>query len=165
MDTEDRNHFKTIQNRQDLLPGVSQNPQGAENSNLLPSQAYCLERAKLLFGSYRKDEVHDPDTYCSATALILGLYPVAVVDYVTDPRTGIASDIKWIPNTAEIRSYCNQAAARMAMLAKPTVKFRPAKYEPPLKHASGTSYFEMFEKYGRPLGAFEPGNDRYGSGT
>jgi len=59
-----------------------------------------------MFGCYRKDDSHDPETYCAAVAAILSEYPSKVVDLVTDPRTGIPGRSKWLPAVAEIREAC-----------------------------------------------------------
>src|ERR1019366_8042371 len=92
MDSEDRDHFKTIAN-QSLAPlAGSQRPLGEASSHSGLDPAYCLDRTKILFACYRKDEAHDADLYCSAIASILQGYPRAVVDRVTDPRTGIARE-------------------------------------------------------------------------
>ena len=130
MDTEDRAHFKTIQNQQGGLQPDMQKRPGADNSASRPSPAYCLERAQLMFGCFRKDEAQNPDVYANAIAATFEQYPQAVVDFVTDPRTGIPSESKWLPNVAEVRAFCNAAAARMETLAKPTVKPRSTRYEP-----------------------------------
>lgn len=130
MDSEDRDHFKTIAGAQDGLPLASPKPQTAGNSTSLPSPAYCLSRAEMMFGCYRKDEAQNPETYCAAISATLGLYPKAVVDFVTDPRTGIPSESKWLPNVAEVRVFCNSAAARMKALAEPTVKKSTRRYDP-----------------------------------
>lgn len=87
-----------------------------------------------------------------------------VIEYVTDPRTGIASEIKWVPNIAEIRIACVKAATRMVELAKPSIKFERKAYAPPVKMPSGTSYFEMFAKHGRPVGFFENPDDQWNHG-
>lgn len=105
MDKEDHDHFKTIAAASQKPLNVSSTPAIAESSGSRPDQAYCLQRAKLLFDCYRKDEVHEPDTYCGAVALVLSEYSKHVVEFSTDPRTGIASKIKYVPNIAEIKEF------------------------------------------------------------
>lgn len=60
-----------------------------------------------------------------AVAATLELYSKNVIDFVTDPRTGIPSEIKWLPNVAEVRAACNKQAEREKVLAQPKVKFQP----------------------------------------
>ena len=151
-----RDHFKTIANPYPERPPGSPKPQSEASSPSVLAPAYCLNRARLLFVCYRKDEAHDPEMYAAAIAAILGDYPQQVVDRVTDPRTGIASESKWLPSVAEVREFCDDTVKRMHRLAQPVHK-RNSEPQPRVKTAPGQSYVEMFEKYGRPIGAFEPG--------
>lgn len=141
MDTEDRDHFKTIVGAQGGLPLDSQKKPEQAGSPLRPSPAYCLERAQMMFGSYRKDEAQNPEIYSASIAATFELYPQAVVDFVSDPRTGIASEIKWLPNIAEVREFCNSAAARMAVLAQPAIKKTSTRRYDPLPPAK---YWDLF---------------------
>jgi hypothetical protein len=91
-----------------------QNPsqmQQAECNNLdfnsdQSHQEYALTRAKLLFGCYRKNEANDPEIFTAAVAGVLADYPREVIEYVTDPRTGLARKSKWMPSVAEIADAC-----------------------------------------------------------
>lgn len=162
MDSEDRDRFKTIAAAYRAPQGGLQRPLSAENSHSGLDPAYCLQRTRLLFSCYRKDEAHDPEIYCSAVAATLADFTKAVVDYVTDPRTGIASESKFLPNIAEVRSACVRETDRQTVLARP-VRRRLAEPEKILAAPPGQDYFSMFEKYGRPVGRFEnPGDYRRG---
>lgn len=108
----------------------------------------------VLFSCYRKDEAHDPEIYCAAVAATLADFPRQVVDYVTDPRTGIPSESKFLPNVAEVRAACVREAERRRVLSQPKVILRRGD-RPMVKMEPGTSYFEMFAKHGRPIGRFE----------
>lgn len=116
MDTEDRDHFKTIA-YQRAEPRRNSSTADSYHSALDPS--YCLQRAKILFGCYRRDEAHDPETFCAAIAAIFSEYTKEVVDYVTDPRTGLPSSSNFLPTVAEVRSACSAHAARAFEAAKP----------------------------------------------
>lgn len=131
MDTEDRDHFKTIANPSAALLASSRKPQNAVSSPSGLDPAYCLKRTQMLFSCYRKDEAHDPETYCAAVAATLSEFDRQVVDYVTDPRTGLPSESKWLPNIAEVRAACVHEAGRRTRLAQPSVKDRLAAYKPP----------------------------------
>jgi hypothetical protein len=98
-----------------------------------------------LLSCYRKDEVHDPDVYSAAVAATLGDFPKSVVDYVTDPRTGLPSELKFLPNVAEVRDACARETARQERLSRPVRKAAPAEkiQGPP----PGQDYFSMFENY------------------
>lgn len=60
-----------------------------------------------MFGCYRKADANDPEVYVAAAAAVLSEYPVEVVEYVCDPRTGIARHLKWLPTIAEIAEACD----------------------------------------------------------
>lgn len=75
----------------------------------------AAQRASLLFGCYRRGDANDPDTYCAAVAATLGRFRTAVVEYVTDPRTGIPGSCQWLPSVAEVKDAC---VARQAYLDK-----------------------------------------------
>lgn len=154
MDIEDRDHFKTIASPSVVRRDGSQSSQNGANSASAPDQAYCLRMTRLMFSCYRKDEAHDPEIYCAAVAATLADFPRQVVDYVTDPRTGIPSESKFLPNVAEVRAACVREAERRRVLSQPKVILRRG-YKPPVKAEPGTSYFEMFAKHGRPIGRFE----------
>jgi hypothetical protein len=124
----------------------------------------------ILFSCFRKDEAHDADLYCAAVASILAGYERAVVDHVTDPRTGIASEMKWLPAVAEVRSFCNQAAARMK-LHQTTERRVVKRYVPPPVVAPGRINTVMHAKMiadgtakARPIGRFEQPGDEWNRG-
>lgn len=154
MDSEDRDHFRTMKSQ--LVGQLSDSPKKPNGGNS-PSdldRAYCLRMTHVLFSCYRKDEAHDPEIYCAAVAATLADFPRQVVDYVTDPRTGIPSESKFLPNVAEVRAACVREAERRRVLSQPKVILRRGG-KPMVKMEPGTSYFEMFAKHGRPIGRFE----------
>lgn len=69
-----------------------------------------MERTKLLFGCYRRADANDPEIYTAAVAATLAEFSIEVVEYVTDPRTGLAATLKWLPTIAEIREACEKRA-------------------------------------------------------
>lgn len=71
-----------------------------------------------MFGCYRKQDANDPDIYVAAVAAILNEYPPAVIDYVTDPRTGLANRLKWLPTVAEVREACDLQLATAKSLIR-----------------------------------------------
>lgn len=77
----------------------------------------AAQRAAILFGCYRRGDANDPDTYCAAVAATLSRFSAAVVEYVTDPRTGIPGSIQWLPSVAEVRAACVERASYLARLA------------------------------------------------
>ena len=74
----------------------------SENSETCPPQT-AAKRASILFGCYRRGDASDPDTYCAAVAAVLSRFSQEVVEYVTDPRTGIPGSCQWLPSVAEVK--------------------------------------------------------------
>lgn len=77
--------------------------------------AYATERAKVLFGSYRRGDANDPDAYVAAITAVLATYDADLIREVTDPRTGICTSEKYaafMPNAGELKIYCEAIAAR-----------------------------------------------------
>lgn len=54
-----------------------------------------------MFGQYRRGDANDPDTYVASVAAVLSGYPPETIKYVTDPRTGMASNPKRDPKTGQ----------------------------------------------------------------
>lgn len=81
-----------------------------------------MKAAMMLFGCYRKGDANDPEIYTAAIAATLADFAPEVVQYATDPRTGIASKVKFLPTVAEVREFCERHSdwckARDRMIAK-----------------------------------------------
>lgn len=80
-----------------------------------------MERARMLFGCYRRGDANDPETYVAAISVVLSLYDVDLIREVTDPRTGIMTSEKFMsfmPNSGELKVYCDGAASRRARMEK-----------------------------------------------
>jgi len=70
---------------------------------------YAAVRARILFGCYRKGDANDPETYTAAITAILAEYEPEVIQRVTDPRTGIPRQLKFMPNPAEVAEACDKS--------------------------------------------------------
>ena len=85
-------------------------------------QTYAAERARILFGCFRKGDANDPEVYTAAITAILAEYSPEVIQRVTDPRTGIPRKMKFLPNPSEVSDECESAkrfiAAEIALKAK-----------------------------------------------
>ncbi len=102
----------------------------------------AVERARLLFGSYRKTDANDPDTYVAMIAATLASYQEWVILEATHPRTGIQFTDKfktWPPNPGELKEFCDDLSKRAARYAiydklpKPNVApWQPASLAPRL---------------------------------
>jgi hypothetical protein len=83
--------------------------------------AYAAERAKVLFGSYRRGDANDPDRYVAAIAKVLSSHDTDLIREVTDPETGISATEKFMtfmPNAGELKVYCDAVAARRDRIKK-----------------------------------------------
>ncbi|THD58345.1 MAG: hypothetical protein E8A46_00155 [Bradyrhizobium sp.] len=67
-----------------------------------------MKRAKVLFGSFRRGEANDPEIFVASLAAVLGEYPVGVIEFVTDPRTGLARTLSFIPTIKEVSDACDE---------------------------------------------------------
>jgi hypothetical protein len=86
-----------------------------ESSSDQDHAEYSRRQARILAGCYRNSEASDPEIYGLALAAVLADYPREVIAYVTDPRTGIARRLKWLPSIAEVIEACE---AQMAPLRR-----------------------------------------------
>lgn len=126
--------------------------------------AYCLQRAQLLLGLFRKDEASNPEIYAGGIAAILQDYPREIVDRATDPRTGIATRCKFgLPNPADVKEFCDDEAARLHRMSRPPIRKRSQPFGPPSRRIGEVSYTEFQamadrgEVKPRPIGYFEKG--------
>lgn len=78
----------------------------------------AVERTKLMFGCYRRDDAADPETYSAAVAAVLSEYPLSVVNRVTDPRSGLPSRSQWLPTVKEVREACEELDSRERRFAQ-----------------------------------------------
>lgn len=69
---------------------------------------YAAARARLLFGSYRKGEANDPDTYVAAITAVLSKYPEDVIRAVTHPAEGLPVKTDFLPTVKEVRQACEE---------------------------------------------------------
>ena len=83
---------------------------GASTTRLPEMMIYASERARLLFGQYRKGDANDPETYVASIAAILSDYPAETIRYVTDPRSGIAANPLSDPETGRVWTGMPDAA-------------------------------------------------------
>lgn len=113
-----------------------------------------------MFSCYRKDDAHDPELYCAAIAATLGDYARGIVEFATDPRTGIASKSRFLPSVSEVREFCDAELVRRDRLARfDGMKPVPRK-EIPVRDGEIT-YDEFLKRAAamnlppRPIGNFE----------
>jgi len=120
---------------------------------------WVLGRVELLMSAYRKADYHNPTGFVATMGAILEQYDPEIVEYVTDPKTGIQRRLKWPPAPAEVVEACEAEAIHREKIRK------YSKMPPPLPRLSGPKFsaeqsFEtMTAKHGRPFGPFEDGRE------
>lgn len=81
------------------------------------SLTFAGDRARLMFGCYRRGDANDPDTYVAAVTAVLTHYSAEIVKAVTDPYSGLPSrksDSGWtgMPDVADVKEACEHEATR-----------------------------------------------------
>lgn len=79
---------------------------------------YAAERARLLFGQFRKGDANDPTTYTASIAAVLAGYPDDVVRQATDPRSGLGAHLSWLPTVKEVHDFCREIVDAEAQAAR-----------------------------------------------
>lgn len=118
--------------------------------------AWVFQRVELLMSSYRKADYHDPEGFIATVGAILEQYSPEIVEYVTDPTTGIQRRCKWPPSPAEIVEACAAEIEHRAKVEKYSSLPPPLRLPRP-KFSVADSYEEMFKAHGKPFGVFDPG--------
>lgn len=77
-----------------------------------------MERTILMVGSFRRGDANDPEIYTAATAKVLSKYDRDVIDYVTDPVTGMAARGDFLPTIKELRDACEARSETLAREAR-----------------------------------------------
>jgi hypothetical protein len=72
----------------------------------------------MLYSAYRTDQYADPDGFMASLGLVFSQYPSDVIEYVTDPRTGVQRGKVFPPSIAEIVSACDTRLADKARLRR-----------------------------------------------
>ena len=112
--------------------------------------------------AYRRDDYDNPEMFVVQVAMNFRRYPEAIVEYVTDPTTGIQTRCKFPPALSEIvealeaERIHQEKIARYSAMPKPLFDKMPAKgdYTTRGDGSPGTiycDYEEAFKKHGRPF--------------
>jgi hypothetical protein len=72
----------------------------------------------MVFGSYRRDDFADPESFLVQLGVVLERYSDAVIETVTSPLTGIQRECKFPPSIAEFVEFCDDAQRRSTFGAR-----------------------------------------------
>lgn len=67
------------------------------------SLQWATRMVNLFFGSFRKADADDPETFTAGCLRLFTAYPPEAVRYVVDPVTGLPGRSQWLPTMKEIR--------------------------------------------------------------
>jgi hypothetical protein len=107
--------------------------------------------ARRLFGSFRKGDANDPETYVAAVLTVLMDYPDGIVNEVCHPARGLAARCDFLPTMKEIKAACEAEAARCDRLAAlsrlaQTQRRLPAPPSPPVATIFTAQGFPRYDK-------------------
>lgn len=104
----------------DLVTGVTASAQRLTTSSSASEASTKLAayHARLILGCYRTDQISDPQVFITAAAAVLSRYPQDVGARLSDPKSGIAGKLKWLPSIAEIKAEADVLAAADAAAAR-----------------------------------------------
>lgn len=72
----------------------------------------------LFFGSFRKADADDPETFTAGCLRLFTAYPPEAVQYVVDPLTGLPGQSEWLPTLAKVKAALDSRAFTIAQAAE-----------------------------------------------
>jgi hypothetical protein len=105
----------TLGRKQQMLQKIEVSLQqlvGRENVSLKHLD-WANEQVSLFFGSFRKADADDPQTFSAGCLRLFTAYDSAVVQYVVDPVTGLPGRSVWLPSLSEVKAALDQRAAEL----------------------------------------------------
>ena len=137
-------------------------PPTATSGKSFDRPSWITQRARKVFGSYRKDDFAAPDAFLISLGEILEKYPDSVIREATETTTGIQSQCKFPPSIAEVKAFCEDLKRRENFLPEWEKRARKQLAErehEPVRGVGpppGRSYEELTKAHpGRVVGAFD----------
>lgn len=73
--------------------------------------SWATSQVNLFFGSFRKADADDPETFTAGCLRLFTAYPPAAVRHVVDPVTGLPGRSEWLPTMKAIKEALDGWAA------------------------------------------------------
>lgn len=74
---------------------------------------WATDQVNLFFGSFRKADADDPQTFTAGCLRLFTAYDSEVVQYVVDPVTGLPGRSVWLPSLSEVKSALDIRSAEL----------------------------------------------------
>jgi hypothetical protein len=74
---------------------------------------WATNQVNLFFGSFRKADADNPETFTAGCLRLFTAYDSEVVQYVVDPVTGLPGRSTWLPSLSEVKAALDQRAAEL----------------------------------------------------
>lgn len=84
----------------------------SQDPAVLSRSAWISGLARQVYGSYRKDDFADPDSFLAQLGMVLERYPDQIIRDITSPLTGVQRRSKFPPTIAEVVVMCDEEVAR-----------------------------------------------------
>lgn len=108
-----------------------------------------------MYGCYRREEAADATVMLDAAAAVLADYTPDVIRYVTDPRTGLQSRLKWPPVIAEIKEACEKRNSELHVAEQRERAWETSRQHsalPPPARTARLTYRELQDRHGENWG-------------
>lgn len=76
----------------------------------------ATSQVNLFFGSFRKADADDPETFTAGCTRLFTAYHPDVVRYVVDPVTGLPGRSEWLPSLKKVKEALDERAGYIARL-------------------------------------------------
>src|SRR3954463_11776358 len=80
--------------------------------------AWATNQVNLFFGSFRKADADNPETFTAGCLRLFTAYDSDVVRYVVDPVTGLPGRSTWLPSLSEVKGALDQRAGELLQSVK-----------------------------------------------
>lgn len=80
--------------------------------------AWASNQVNLFFGSFRKADADNPETFTAGCLRLFTAYDSEIVRYVVDPVTGLPGRSVWLPSLSEVKSALDIRAFELSKRAE-----------------------------------------------